>query len=89
MTDDNPTGTYTFKVTCPRCAGPTMHRRSMLLEEDHTQAECWCADCLVVWRIDVGMVAVDDLGSTVFAYDRDAAARDRAGLAFDSTKAFT
>lgn len=81
MSDLSPDWTYRFKASCPRCGGPTEHRRSVVLEDDHSQAECWCATCLVVWRIDVGMTAIDDLGSTIFAHDREAAMRQRAGEA--------
>lgn len=81
MSDPTAESSYRFKLSCPRCGGSVEHRRSVVLEEDHSQAECWCSECLVVWRIDVGLTAVDDLGSTIFAHDREKAMRERAGEA--------
>lgn len=73
---------FVLSVTCPRCAGPLVHRCSEATSPERGWAEVWCEGCLIVWRIDVCATAVQD--SSHLLDPNEAGRRERAGAAADN-----
>ncbi len=51
---------YKIDATCPRCGGDMEHRDSDPLSDTRSSCEAWCGECLIVWRVDVVLTAVQD-----------------------------
>lgn len=55
-----------------------MERATRRLSPTRSSAEVWCERCLIIWRIDVGLTALDVIRLPA---DVEAGLRLRAGLA--------
>jgi uncharacterized Zn finger protein len=55
---------FTLDITCPNCGSEVEPREWVRRSPTLTWAEVWCAECLIVWRVDAGVTMVDAIRTT-------------------------
>lgn len=47
---------FRFELSCPDCGGEVDYRCAARISPTRSAGECWCASCLIVWRVDVELL---------------------------------